>query len=158
MYREGPVFRKIVMPLVVAFILILPAMADIKEKQLEAYKSAFREKIIRDNPGKEAEIRECLNGMIKEGVAGIRLIDKFALFGYDSSCNGLVFEKVRFIRDGSGSIFLITLKDKSDGQVYSLFLEYIYNSTRGAYSLGDVSFSRVFEEKMSSVRDFFGGD
>lgn len=149
------------MPGKTSFILIfclaaaLPLGAEIKEKQLDWYKSEFREKVISDNPERESEIRSCLEGMIKKGGAGVKLIDKFGLFLYDSRKNGLVLEKVRFIKDGSSSIFIISLRDESDSQLYSLFLEYVCN---GTYRLGDISFSKVFEEKMTSVKEFFGGD
>jgi len=144
--------------MVIIFLILSPLGADIKENQLDGYKHSFASKVIKDNPGRETEIRKCLDGMIKEGGAGVRLIDKFGLFLYDSSRNGLVVERIRFVKDGSSSIFIIFLKDGSDGQLYNLFLEYVYSSSRGTYSLGEIYFSDIFEEKMSSVKEFFGGD
>lgn len=144
------------------FILVLLPFtlpgADIKENQLDGYKHSFMARVVKDNPGREAEIRECLGGMIKEGGAGVRLIDKFGLFFYDSSRNGLSMERVRFVKDGNSRIFIILLKDNADSSLYSLFLEYIYSPGRGTYSLGEIYFSDIFEEKMTSVKDFFGGD
>lgn len=155
---ERHVLKQTAIFILAIFFFALPAGADIKEGQLEQYKSAFREKVISDNPGSEAEIKKCLNGMIKEGGAGVRLIDKFGLFLYDSSRGSILLERVRFISDGTKAIFIVILKDGEDGQAYSLYLEYIYNSSKGTYTLGDIYFSRIFEERMDSVREFFGGD
>jgi hypothetical protein len=52
---------------------------------------------------------------------------------------------------------MIILKDNADGALYNLFLEYSYDSGRGAYSLSDISFSMVFSDKIKSVSEFFGG-
>lgn len=150
--------KQSVLFIMLIFYFIPPLNADIKENQLDGYKHSFVVKIIKDNPGRESDIRRCLEGMIKEGGAGVRLIDKFGLFLYDSSRNGLAVERVRFVRDGNSAIFIIFLKDGSDGQLYSLFLEYVYSSSRGTYTLGEIYFSDIFEEKMTSVKEFFGGD
>jgi hypothetical protein len=114
-------------------------------------------RIISGNPGRESEIRRCMDGIIKDGSAGVRLIDKFGLFLYDSRQNNLTLEKIKFLRDGHFYIFMITLKDNSDGGLYNLFLEYSYDSGRSAYTLTDISFSMVFADKIKSVSEFFGG-
>ena len=147
---------------IIAFTIFLfctmQAGADIREDQLQQYKSAFRAKVLGDNPGREQDINRCLDGMIREGGAGVRLIDKFGLFLYDSSSNNLSLERVRFIRERSSSIFIIFLKDGADGQSYSLYLEYIFNAAKGTYALGDIFFAKVFDSRAISVREFFEGD
>jgi len=147
--------------LLTLFIMLLCTCsygADIGEKELDIYRSAFIQKAIRDNPDREADIRSCLQGMIRQGGAGIRLMDKFGLFMYDSSSSGLLMERIRFIRDGKSSFFIIILKDRADSRMYSLFLEYIYSPADGSYSLGEIYFSGLFTERMNSVREFFGCD
>jgi hypothetical protein len=148
--------KKLAVILAVLF-LSLPLAADLGEGELSSYKSLFMKRIIAGNPGRESDIRRCMDGIIKDGSAGVRLIDKFGLFLYDSRRNGLALEKIKFLRDGHLYIFMITLKDNADGALYNLFLEYSYDSGRGAYSLTDISFSMVFSDKIKSVSEFFGG-
>lgn len=148
--------KKLIVSLLIIF-LYLPLSADIGEGELSSYKSQFLKKIISNNPEKESEIRRCLDGIIKDGSSGVRIIDKFGLFLYDSRNNGLAMEKIKYFHDGSANFFMITLKDNADGSLYNLFLEYTYESGRGAYRLSDISFSMVFADKMKSVSEFFGG-
>lgn len=150
--------RKTAISITILLVSAMAYSADIKEKQLQQYKSAFMTKVLADNPGKEQEITRCLEGMIREGGAGVRLIDKFGLFLYDSSSNSLALDRVKFIRDGGSSIFIVFLRDEADGRSYSLYLEYVFNPSRGTYTLGEICFSKVFEERVDSVRDFFAGD
>ncbi len=137
--------------------LSLPLAADVGEGELAAFKSMFLKKIISGNPDRESEIRKCMDGIIRDGSSGVRIIDKFGLFLYDSRKNGLTLERIKFFRDGSAYIFMITLKDDADGGLYNLFLEYSYEAGRGAYKLTDISFSMVFADKIKSVSEFFGG-
>jgi len=136
---------------------ILPIAADVGEGELSGYKSLFMKKIISNNPDRESEIRRCMDGIIKDGSSGVRLIDKFGLFLYDSKNNGLTLERIKYLRDGHVYIFMITLKDNADSSLYNLFLEYTYDGGRGAFKLTDISFSMVFADKIKSVKEFFGG-
>ena len=138
-------------------IYLMPLAADVGEGELSGYKSIFLKKIISGNPGREQEIRRCLDGVIRDGKSGVKLIDKFGLFLYDSKRNGLSLEKIKFIHDGRFYIFMIILKDNSDGGIYNLYLEYTYDSGRGSFRLSDIYFSMVFGEKIKSVSEFFGG-
>ncbi len=133
------------------------ARADVGEGELSGYKSMFLKKVISGNPGREQEIRRCLDGVIRDGKSGVKLIDKFGLFLYDSKKNGLSLEKIRFIHDGHFYIFMIILKDNADGGLYNLYLEYTYDSGRGSFRLSDIYFSMIFAEKIKSVSEFFGG-
>jgi hypothetical protein len=144
---------------VLFFIVILstPLTADVGEGELSVYKSLFLKKIISNNPDRESEIRKCMDGIIKDGSSGVRLIDKFGLFLYDSRNNGLSLEKIKYIRDGHLYVFMITLKDNADGGLYNLFLEYSNDAGRGSFKLTDISFSMVFADKIKSVTEFFGG-
>jgi hypothetical protein len=139
------------------FSLLIPLAADVGEGELSSCKTLFIKKIILNNPGREPEIRKCLDGIIKDGNAGARLIDKFGLFLYDSRKNGLSLEKIKYFHDGHLYVFMITLKDSTDGALYNLFLEYTYDSGRSSYKLTDIYFSLVFAEKIKSVKEFFGG-
>lgn len=138
-------------------LLSLPVTADIGEGELSNYKSVFLKKIIANNPEREQEIRRCMEGFIRDGRSGMRLIDKFGLFLYDSRKSNLTLDKIRYFHDGAAYIFMITLKDNADGALYNLFLDYRYETGRGAYRLADISFSMVFAERMKSVTEFFGG-
>ena len=131
--------------------------AEIKESELSGYKSAILRKIIASNPGRETEIRRSMNGLVKTSSSGIRLIDKFALFLYDCNSKGLTIEKIKFYKDGNINLFIITLKDRSDSGIYSLFLEYTYVSASDSYVLSDISFSMIFPDKIKSAAQFFGG-
>lgn len=148
--------KKLIVPLFIIF-LYLPLGADIGEGELSGYKTQFLKKIISNNPEREPEIRRCMDGIIKDGSSGVRLIDKFGLFLYDSRRNNLDMERIKYFRDGNRYIFMITLKDNTDASLYNLFLEYTYESGRGAYKLTDISFSMVFADKIKSVSEFFGG-
>ena len=63
-------------------IIFIPTaiFAEIRENELSNYRAAFLKKILASNPGRETEIKKCMNGYIKNAASGIRLIDKFALF------------------------------------------------------------------------------
>jgi len=145
--------------LLMLFILFLclPLAADVGEGELSNYKSLFIKKILSGSPERESEIRRCLDGIIRDRNSGVRLIDKFGLFLYDSSKNNLSLEKIKYFHDGQAYIFMITLRDNSDGALYNLFLEYAYEPRRGAFRLSDISFSTVFADRIKSVTDFFGG-
>lgn len=148
--------KKLIVSLLIIF-LYLPLSADIGEGELSSYKSQFLKKIISNNPDRESEIRRCMDGIIKDGSSGVRLIDKFGLFMYDSRRNNLDMERIKYFRDGNRYFFMVTLKDNADGSLYNLFLEYTYESGRGAYRLSDISFSMVYADKIKSVSEFFGG-
>ncbi len=149
--------RKTVFIIFIIFIA-LSLSAEIKEKELNHYRERFISKIKRDNPGMHSAIGRCMDGIVRQGSAGTRISDKFALFLYDSSRNRLSLERVRFFKQGSIDAFMIVMKDLSDGQLYNLYMEYFWSGKNKSYTLKDIYFSMVFREKMDSVRDFFGGD
>ena len=130
--------------------------AQINENQLSGYRAAFFKKILASNPGKEAEIRRCLDGYTRNGNSGRKLIDKFALFLYDCNSKGLNIEKIKFYKDGNVNLFLITLRDVSDDSLYNLSLEYTYISAKGSFELSDISFSMIFPNKIKGALQFFG--
>ena len=145
--------------LMLCLIISIPTVifADIKESELSGYRAAFLRKALASNPGKEAEIRRCLNGYIKNVASGIMLIDKFALFLYDCNSKGLNIEKIKFYKDGNVNLFVITLQDRSDNSLYSLSLEYTYIAAKGSYELSDISFSMIFPDKIKGALQFFSG-
>jgi len=150
--------KKILFVASVAILLTASNLsADVGEGELARFKSAFTSKILSDNPGRGSEIRGCLGSIVKQGSAGARLIDRFGLFLYDSSRNRLELEKIRFFKAGGSSVFFIILKDSSDGQLYSLYLEYVFTG-EGAIKLNSTYFSMVYSEKIKSVTKFFGGE
>ena len=132
--------------------------AGVKEKDLERYRNVFTAKILKDNPGREREIRAFLNGIVKKGGGGSVIADKFALFMYDSSVNRLTAEKINFFRYGNSTTLFIVLRDESDSGLYNLYLEYIYSKSGDSYSLGDIYFSMIFSDRIDSVRAFFEGE
>jgi len=143
---------------ILCIIISIPAVifAEIKESDLSNYRAAFLRKALASNPGKESEIRRCMDGYIKNVASGIKLIDKFALFLYDCDSKGLSIEKIKFYKDGNVHLFIITLKDKSDNGLYSLSLEYTYIAAKGSFELSDISFSMIFPDKIKGVLQFFG--
>ena len=142
----------------IILIVSLTLQARIKESEVERYRNIFISKIIKDNPGREKEIRNFLDGIVKSGSGGSGVADKFALFMYDSSVNRLTSEKIKFSRFGNSTEVFIVLKDESDGTFYNLYLEYIYSKAGDSYSLGDIYFSMIFTERIDSVRAFFEGE
>lgn len=129
--------------------------AKISERELREYSSSFLSMVISDNRGYKERIIECLNGMIKNGTAGMRLLDKFGLFIYDSRKQGICLKRSRFFyNDGHFSLFLI-FEDDYDGQLYTLYLEYEFRSAERRCILKDVYFSLVFDEKMKNIEKFF---
>jgi len=129
------------------------------EGELSHFKSAFMSKIIADNPGREGEIRGCLGSIVKQGSSGARLIDRFGLFVYDSRRNSLQLERIRFFKSGGrgSAVFFIVMEDTSDGQLYSLYLEYAFTGG-GALRLNSSYFSKIYSEKIKSVTRFFSGE
>lgn len=148
---------KHILPYLLIIILFLgtTGSADIGEGELASLRGAFMARIIKDNPGREDEIRRCLGLMVKDGNAGSRLIDRFAFFLYDSRRTNLELEKIRFLKDSGNTVFFIVMKDSSDGQLYSLYLE--YSITGGAARLRDTYFSMIYGDRIKSVTKFFGG-
>lgn len=130
--------------------------ADVGEGELARLRGAFMSRILADNPGREDEIRRCLGSMVRDGNTGSRLIDRFGFFLYDSSRNRLELEKIRFLKDPGGAVFFIVMKDSSDGQLYSLYLEYGITGG-GSIKLRDTYFSMIYGERIKSVTKFFGG-
>jgi hypothetical protein len=144
-------------PIALIFLMahVMVVHARISERELRDYSSSFLSMIIRDNRSYKARITECLNGMIKNGNAGMRLLDKFGLFIYDSRKQGICLKKSRFFyNDGQFNLFLI-FEDDYDGQLYTLYLEYEYRSKERLCILKDVYFSLVFDEKMKNIEKFF---
>ncbi len=144
-------------PIALIFIMthVMVVHARISERELSDYSSSFLSMLIRDNRSYKARITECLNGMIKNGNAGMRLLDKFGLFIYDSRKQGICLKKSRFFyNDGQFNLFLI-FEDDYDGQLYTLYLEYEYRSKERLCILKDVYFSLVFDEKMKNIEKFF---
>ena len=141
---------------IIAFQLFI--YAGVKEKDLEKYKNIFTAKILKDNPGREKEIKTFLNGIVKKEGGGSGIADKFALFMYDSSVNRLTPDKIKFFRYGIRSTLFIVLRDESDGGLYNLYLEYISSKAGDSYSLGDIYFSMIFSDRIDSVRAFFEGE
>lgn len=92
--------------------------------------------------------------MVIEGNKGIRLIDKFGIFMENMDKKGIDVLRVRFnIHNELFSLFLV-MKDSSDKQLYTMFIEYEYG--RGVRCvLTDIYFSIVFEERMKEIRDYF---
>lgn len=131
--------------------------ADVGEGELARLRCAFMSRILADNPGREDEIRRCLGAMVKEGNTGSRLIDRFGLFLYDSSRNRLQLERIRFLKDAGSAVFFIVLKDSSDAQLYSLYLEYGI-AGGGGLKLRNTYFSMIYGERIKSVTKFFGGN
>jgi len=131
--------------------------ADVGEKELARFRGAFMSRILADNPGREGDIRRCLGSMVKEGSSGSRLIDRFGLFLYDSSRNRLALERIRFFRDSGSALFFIVLKDSSDGQLYSLYLEYLITGG-STIKLKETYFSTIYGDRINSVTRFFGGE
>lgn len=148
--------KKPVLSFVILLITIMPLMADIGEGELSSYKTVFMKKITANNPGREDEIRKTLSCLIKDGSSGVRLIDKFGLFLYDSRNSGLILEKIKYLRDGRTNVFIITLKDSSDSRLYNLYLEYSSDGG-GTLKLADISFSMIYSDRIKSVLGFFGG-
>jgi len=142
------------------FIIILfmntIVSADIGEGELAGLRSAFMARIIMDNPGREDEIRKCLGLMVRDGNTGSRLIDRFAFFLYDSRRSNLELEKIRFLKDSGNAVFFIVMKDSSDNQLYSLYLEYSITGG-GTTKLRDTYFSMIYGNRIKSVTKFFGG-
>jgi hypothetical protein len=146
---------RILIALIFLVTQLTVAHARISESELKNYSAEFLSMVIGDNRGYKSIITECLNGMIKNGSAGMRLLDKFGLFIYESRKEGICLKKARFFSaDGQFSLFLI-FEDDYDGQLYTLYLEYEYRRKEKICILKDVYFSLVFDEKMKKVEEFF---
>lgn len=155
-FTGGLVKRLIPFFLIIILFINTVISADVSEGELARLRGAFMGRIITDNPGKEDEIRKCLALMVRDGNTGSRLIDRFGFFLYDSSRNNLELEKIRFLKDSGTAVFFIVMKDSSDGQMYSLYLEYGI-SGGSSITLRDTYFSMIFGERIKSVTKFFGG-
>ncbi len=150
---------KFILLALLAVILLSGSLyGGIGEEELKRQGRSFLHKLLADNPGKGAQIRKAMGGILRRGDAGISLLDKFALFMYDSKKSGLVMKKVKFFSNGRSISMFIVLRDISDSRLYTLFVEYKYLYSRHSYSLGEIYFSSVFMQRMRAVKRFFGGD
>ncbi len=143
---------------VIIFFLIFisfPLSAKISERELRNHSSLFLSRVIEDNREYERNIIECLSGVVKNGGAGIRLMDKFGLFLYESRKRGIAITKARFFYHENRFSLFIIFEDDYDGQLYTLYLEYEYNRQKRTCSLKDVYFSLVFDEEMKRIERFF---
>lgn len=141
----------------VIFFTCTSLSADVGEGELARLRGAFISMILADNPGREGEIRSFLGSVVRDGNTASRLIDRFGFFLYDSSRNGLELQRIRFLKDQGNAAFFIVLRDISDGQLYSLYLE--YGITGGnTIRLSDTYFSMIYGERIKSVTKFFGGE
>jgi hypothetical protein len=110
--------------------------------------------IIEENPEYESQIRTFMDGMVMEGRKGIPLLDKFGLFLGNMEKKGVSFNRIKFYaRDERFCIFIV-MKDENDEQLYTVFIEYEYQ-TGARCVLKDIYFSIVFEERMKEVKSFF---
>lgn len=114
----------------------------------------FLNKILKNRHHKSYKIKRYINGIIPQGNAGIKLIDKFAFFLYDMEKNGLKLSKVRFFYKKRVIMFFLLLKEKTSDQIYNIYLEYDYTWS-GKCLLRDVYFSAVFLKKQKILIEFF---
>lgn len=152
---EGPALKKTIL-IIPIFVMCCTehSSARISEKTLAQYKSAFMARIVEDNPDYEGRIRTFMKGLVLEGRMGIALLDKFGLFFSTMEKKGVDINRIRcYGRDDLFSLFFI-MKDRTDDQLYTLFLEYEYGKG-GRCTLKDIYFSIVFEERMNEIRSFF---
>ena len=141
--------------LILAVALIVPAAnAKLSEKELDRYRSAVLSRVIDDNPEREEDIRTFFNGMVMEGNMGIRLLDKFGIFMSNMEKKDIEIRRTRFFRRDSAYSLFFVMKDRTDSQLYTLFLEYEYGR-KARCVLKDIYFSIVFEERMSEIKSFF---
>ena len=129
---------------------------DISEKRLRQYSSRFFSKLIKDNKKSESKIRECLNVVVSGRRSGIRLLDKFGMFLFKSAKQGICLNRAMFFYGSSFFCIFMVMEDDYDGQVYTLYIEYRYNSRSRSCALKDIYFSLVFEEKMKEIKKYFG--
>lgn len=140
--------------IILSLILSLwPAHSQISEGSIEANSAALLNRIVSENPDAGPKIRTCLSGLLKDGPGGMRLIDKLGMFLMDSKKHGMSLEKTRFFsRDSLFSLHMV-LKDKTDAQQYTLYLE--YDLSGNECLLKDAYFTMVFDEKLKQIRKFF---
>jgi len=152
---KGPALKKTVLIIPLFVICCMEHVsARISEKTLAQYKSAFMARIVEDNPDYESRIRTFMKGLVLEGRMGMALLDKFGLFLSTMEKKGVDITRIRcYGRDDLFSLFFI-MKDRTDDQLYTLFLEYEYGKG-GRCTLKDIYFSIVFEERMNEIRSFF---
>ena len=140
---------------ILAVALVVPAAnARLSEKELERCRSAVLSRVIDDNPGREEDIRTFFNGMVMERNMGIRLLDKFGIFMSNMEKKDIDIQRTRFFRQDSLYSLFFVMKDRKDGQLYTLFLEYEYGR-KARCVLKDIYFSIVFEERMGEIKSFF---
>ena len=128
--------------------------AKLSEKALSNFKTVFLNRIINDNPDQEAHIKKYLNGIIREGHAGMRLLDKFGIFLSNMEKKSIEISKIRFYRNNDRFSLFFVMKDQKDDQLYTMFLEYVYGRG-GKCELEESYFSIVFDERMKEIRNFF---
>lgn len=128
--------------------------AKISEHQFNKLKIRFLKKTIRDNPHFKTYIRGILSGIVPDGSAGMRLLDKFALFLYDMKKSKLYLKKTKFFYKNRICMFMLILHNKKRKQSYTLYLEYRYSYGRKLF-LRDAFFSAVFMKRQKRVINFF---
>lgn len=141
----------------IALLLLTGSLfAGFKESELEKLSSLIMNKIISDNKNDSPAIREYLNGVVVGNNSGMKLIDKLALFLFNSNREGVKLHKALFLRDRKKDEFMLFLvfSDK-EKEEYLLHLHYSFERRKKVCVLKNVYFSLVFGEKKEQVDNYF---
>jgi len=143
---------------IIMILLLIPVTlpAKIAEKELERHNELFMETIIRETPHLQKEITTCLNTSLSDSHSGSRLLDRFGIFMNNCQIDNMAVTKTRFFYWRTGFALFIVLADSSDGQVYTLYLEYLLDMKEKSSRLRDLYFSPVFTEKVAAMKLLFG--
>ncbi len=147
--------KSVLLTLITVLLFTGSLSADIRESELEKLSSSIMKKIVNDNENDSPAIREYLNGVVVGKNSGMKLIDKLALFVFNSNKNGVKLRKTLFFQNRKDEFMLILVFSDEEKEEYLLHLEYSFEKRRKVCTLRDVYFSLVFGEKKVQVENFF---
>jgi hypothetical protein len=146
--------KSVLLAVIALFLLADSLIADIKESELEKLSSSIMKKIVSGNENDSSAIREYLNGVVVGNNSGMKLIDKLALFVFNSKKNGVKLHKTLFFQNRNEFMLLLIFSDE-EKEEYLLHLQYSFEKKRKVCTLKNVYFSLLFGEKKEQVDHFF---
>ena len=129
--------------------------AEISEREFTENGLFFQAILTQDNPGMEENIRAHLYSSLASRGRGVRLIDRFGLFMYDCRRNSIDISRAKYYPEADAFSIFMVLTDRNDGQKYTCFMDFSYDSRRRISTVRDIYFSLVFTDRISTLRELF---
>lgn len=141
----------------ILFILIFPESIYSKMSETEIKKDSelFLKQLLQDNTDEEDAIKRLSTAIIKDKRAGIRFMDKCALFIRELKAKNIQIVKSRLYSRKNSILVILFLNDLIENNTYILYLEYEYAGSDNHLILLGIHISFLFDEKLNEMKQFF---